>query len=719
MTVRGRAVPRPAPQTLFGLAVGLALAAIGLRGGGGLQLGPTTAVEMSLLIAAGLTAAFGLLVANPGRKAYGAVPFALFGLLAAVTGLSILWAIQPSDAWLETNRTLTYLAVFGAAIVLARLTSAWWPALIGAIVLYAAIVCGWALLTKVFAGELSPDEVYARLRAPYEYWNAVGLTAALAVPACLWLGARRHGHAAYSALAYPVLALLILTMLLAYSRGSLLAAVLGAAVWFALVPLRLRGAAVMAVSTLGAVVVAAWAFSQDALTEDRVPVELRDAAGQELGIALVAMLLVLLAAGLAIGFASAHRAPGPGTRRTAGAALLVVLALMPIAFLGTLALSDRGLGGSISEGWNSLTDPDASTPPNDPGRLTAVGSVRARYWNESIKIFKSHKAEGVGAGGYATARPRFRQDDLDVRHSHGYVVQTAADLGLLGLLASLAFFVAFLLGALRACGVHLVRARRPKLELASPTPERMGLLTLLAVVVVFGVHSFVDWTWFVPGTALPAMLAAGWLAGRGPSDVEPVAEPRSLRVRLREGLRSRTRALAAAAVLIAALCAAWAAWQPYRSVQAGNEALAALEDRQRDPKALDRARELAGTARDRNPLSVEPLFEIAVIETVAGRKPEARRALEEAVRLQPANPAVWLRLADFALHQEGNAPAALGLLGPALYLDPRSQDGAALYLEASRGGTAAAPPPGALPTPAPGVGPTGPSGPTGPTGATP
>src|SRR6185312_11300901 len=48
------------------------------------------------------------------------------------------------------------------------------------------------------------------------------------------------------------------------------------------------------------------------------------------------------------------------------------------------------------------------------------------------------------------------------------------------------------------------------------TAERIGMLAMLCVVVVFGVHSLADWTWYVPGNACVALLCAGWLAGRGP-----------------------------------------------------------------------------------------------------------------------------------------------------------------------------------------------------------
>ena len=44
--------------------------------------------------------------------------------------------------------------------------------------------------------------------------------------------------------------------------------------------------------------------------------------------------------------------------------------------------------------------------------------------------------------------------------------------------------------------------------------ERVGLATLAAVALVFGLHSAIDWTWFVPGNVVPALLCAGWVASR-------------------------------------------------------------------------------------------------------------------------------------------------------------------------------------------------------------
>jgi O-Antigen ligase len=661
-------LPRVAAEPLATVAFGVVLAAIALEGGGGLQLGPLTKVELAIDVGAGGLTAAAIVVGGQTRRLWGGVTLALMGLLTALTALSIVWAVEPSGAWVEANRTLSYLATMVAGVALVRLFPHRWPSLLGGVVLASVIVCGYALLTKVFPGALNPDEVYARLREPFGYWNAVGLMAAAAGPACLWLGARRSGHAAVSALAYPALGLLVVALLLAYSRGALLALACGCALWFAIVPLRLRGVAVLATSAFCGGLVASWAFASNPLSTDNVPLADRASAGHELGIALLAMILVLMAAGLAIGFASAQRAPSLDVRRQAGIVVLVLLSLVPVAFVGALALSSRGLGGSLSQGWTNLTDPHASgTISNAPDRLTAVGSVRARYWNEALKIARAHKALGVGAGSYATVRPRYRTDTLDVRHAHGYVVQTLADLGAVGMAVSLALLAAWLAAAGRTVGLWGPGRRAPW------SPERVGMATLLSICVVFGVHSFVDWTWFVPGNAVLALLCAGWLAGRGPVD-EPIVRRTAPRLAVREPWRI---GLAVAAVAIAVV-AAWTSWQPQRAVAEGSEALGTAE-----ALHFDKAREQIARAQRTNPLSVDLLFQQAAIERADGDVTDARAALQEAVRKQPANPATWLALAEFEL-SEGRKPQALSAVGSALYLDPRSQEAASVYLQASR-----------------------------------
>ena len=188
--------------------------------------------------------------------------------------------------------------------------------------------------------------------------------AALGVPPAVWLGARRSGYGVLNALAYPALGLLIVTMMLSYSRGALVAALVGLVVWFALVPLRLRGFAVVAVSAVPAALVTAWAFSRDALTRDDVIVAVRADAGHELGVVLALMVVLLTLLGLALSFAGARPPLTGRTRRQAGIGVAVFLALVLAGCVCALALSERGIGGA------SRTPGTRSPTPTRPSRPT-------------------------------------------------------------------------------------------------------------------------------------------------------------------------------------------------------------------------------------------------------------------------------------------------------------------------------------------------------------
>jgi O-antigen ligase len=658
---------------------------------GGLSLETMTLTEMALTCAAGVAIAAAILLAPTGLQAYGAWSVGLLLAFAALTALSVVWSVQPDESWQDAGRLFAYSGVFAAALTLARLAPGRWSAVIGGVTLAAVVVCGYALVTKIFPGDLVPASPYARLDQPYGYWNAIGLSAAIGAICCMWLGARRSGHALLNALSYPAMGLLLLTLLLAYSRGALAALAIGVALWFCLLPLRLRGASVLIIGALGAGAVAAWDFSTHALSAEGVALGARATAGHRLGAIVVVMIVVLALAGLAIGFLTGRRAPRPRTRRRGGALLLAVLVLGVLGFAGALANSQRGFTGSISHAVDSLTNPNAKPPSNTADRLTAVASVRARYWKEAIEIFEAHPGLGAGALGYHTARLRYRTVTIDVHHAHGFIVQTLADLGLVGLLTALALLACWMAAAGRAThplnrewtGWRELRARTmPRWRSVSLpyTPERVALLTMLCVVVAFGAHSLIDWTWYVPGNAGVALLFAGWLAGRGP--LSRVLAGRAATAGQGEDggssgaawsparpLRSlpelgRMRVLVAVAVIAAALLAAWSQWQPQRSEDARQQALALLASNR--PAALAAAQ----TAVDRDPLSVQALFALSAVQQASGEPALARATLQRAVRLQPSNPEPWLHLGLYELSKDPHA--ALSDLEAGIYLDPQS-----------------------------------------------
>ena len=147
--------------------------------------------------------ASGLLVGGRDRSRprvdtplYGGGALAALVALAALTALSILWSLHPADSWIETNRTLAYLAAFAGGIAAVRLFPRRWDAVLYGVLLALAVVCLYGLATKVAPGWLAEDEVYARLREPYGYWNAVGVTAAMGDPD---LPVARHARRARAA----------------------------------------------------------------------------------------------------------------------------------------------------------------------------------------------------------------------------------------------------------------------------------------------------------------------------------------------------------------------------------------------------------------------------------------------------------------------------------------------------------------------------------------
>ena len=659
----------------WGLAVAIAAALCAICFGAtdgneltdGTGLVPNTVVQMALTIAGGALLAAALAAASTGRVRLWGLGCALLLLaLAAFTASSVVWSVDPANSWLEANRTFAYASSFIGAIALARIAATRWRSALAGVLLATLAVSLYALLAKILPGSLDAGDAYARLQQPFGDWNAVGLTAALGVVPCLWLGARREGHAVVNALAAPALCALAVTVLLSFSRGALAAAVIGAALWFVLVPLRLRALATLAIAGAAAAAVIAWAYRQPALIDDHAALAARNAAGHRLGVVLVVALVLSLAGALLARFATDRHAPSPRARRRAGIAVIVCLALVPVAGVAALAHSQRGLGGSISHAWNSLTNPAADQASTNPGRLTTVSNNHALYWKYASEVFDTSPVLGAGAGSFPIADQRFMTGPDFALQAHSYIFQTLADLGLAGLAISLAFALAWVLAAVRAVGP--LRPRAP----GAGAAERIGLVTMVAVVAVFVVDSTIDRSWFVPGDAVIALLCAGWVAGRGPH-----AERAAGRLSLARLTRSPAVAGCALAAIAVALVIAWTQWQPLRSEQAATAGEVALYDAYSAPPAQSarllvraRADELAAVARD--PLDITPLDALGLTYVQLGENRLAKATFEREVELQPSNALSWTHLAIYYQGLPGRAAsrAASSAFATALYLGP-------------------------------------------------
>ncbi len=480
--------------------------AFGARGGD--VLDRTTIVEIALVLGAGALGAFAVMRARAGRLD-GGLTVAGFAALAILTALSIIWSIVPSLSWGEANRTLAYLAVFAAAVVWARLAPRDYPLLLRGLLLATFAIIAYALASRVWPATIAPNEVYARLGEPYGYWNALGTSAALAVPPALWLASRRTGKPAANALAYPLLSMLVLALFLSYSRGAMIVAGVGALAWLLIVPLRLRSLTALALALAGAAPAIVWALSKDAFTRNDAPLAVREAVATQFGLFVLATLVVMLAVGLVVGFRVGSRAPSFRVRLTYGLTATLVACAIPVALVAVLASSDRGLTGTVKADYQSFTSADSNTP-GGPSRLLTASSSRGRYWHQAKMIYEANEVHGSGAGTFGVARLRYRRDQLESLHAHGYVAQTMSDFGLIGLGVSLFLLVAWLIAAARATAIP---SRRRGVHPWGP--ERVALAALVLAAVVYGLHSAVDWIWFVPGPTVMALAAAGFVVGRG------------------------------------------------------------------------------------------------------------------------------------------------------------------------------------------------------------
>ncbi len=619
---------------MVGLVVAAALCLLAFATTGGSALTPDTANTVSEIVLVLVAAGVGIVWLLRGGRARprGGAALGLFGALAVLSFVSIAWSVEPAYSWVEANRTLSYFAAFAAALVLARLFPERWAAVLVGIAVASLVLSCYALLTKIFPASLDTADNLGRLLQPFGYYNATGLAAALGIPAWLWVAGARRGAVARGwqrasvAVSVPALAVLVCALIMSYGRGSVAAVVLGLALWLVLVPARLRAALFLGLGVVLGAGVSIWASAQHGLTRDYASLPSRVSAGHRFGLVIVLMLVLALVAGATAAVGVERVGVPERTRRQIGAALVALLCLVPVAFLGVLVTSSRGFGGEVSHLWSRLTSPTSGVSDN-PNRLTQLGSSRPTYWRQGLKVGAHHPVAGAGAFGFATACQRYSRGC--VLQAHSYVVQTFADLGGIGLALSAALLVAWILT------VRVTLQRGP--PSAEASEQRVGLVTMLAIAVTFGLQSAIDWTWFIPGVTVPALVCAGWVAGRGTLAAAPAPTAASRR----HGV-DPLRAGLALALGTVALLAAWIAWQPLRSDNADGDAITALSTGNAGTALTD-----ARTAASADPVDWVPHEILAETYSALGDLTAARGEYVKATSVQPSNPDPWSQLASF------------------------------------------------------------------------
>jgi hypothetical protein len=661
------APPAPAPRTSTAaqrlLAGLIALCAYAAFARGATDLAAETRLQV-LLAALALAAAVAWLgVASP-PPAIARRPLIGLALLAAFAvwcGLSLLWSVSPADTWVEVNRTLEYALFTALALALASRAPAPTELVARGLLAVAVAVALYALGGKVapwiHVGPIDLDQtaIFSRLRAPLDYWNALGLVCVLAAPIALRLATdvtRDRGPRLRALLA---LALLLAVLGLTYSRGGILALVVAVAATTWLGGPRLRGLAVFGLAVLAVIPGLAFAFSQGPLTHDNVPLADRVGPGLLLGLVLLASFALLALAGRRL-LAVEERSRPDASRtrelsrqlgRAAGGALVLAILVL-------------GLTGTISSELHAFTQTKA-VPVTDPSRLLSTNSGnRWVWWKEAAGAFSDQPIGGWGAGSFPVTHLLYRQPPaLDVRQPHDVPLQFLAETGLVG--AALALGA---LGVLLAAALDRVR-RLP------PGRERALAGAFVAAALAWLVHGLVDWDWDIPGATLPALLLLAVAIAAASPRPPPPAFPPAARAHpaRRPAAFPPWQALVGLAVVTLALAAfAASAILPDLSQTKAADALAQASAA-RTPAELAHAQTTAELAARLNPLAVQPLLDAAVIADRRGLRQTERDYLLRAVVRAPYDARSWDQLAYVAVTL-GDRAGLLSAVHQALADDP-------------------------------------------------
>jgi hypothetical protein len=431
-----------------------------------------------------------------GRAAL--VPLAGFAGLAAWALASQLWSHAPGRATIAFDRDLLYALTFAlfASVGGARERIVW--ALRG-VALAMAAIAAIALLSSVapdVLGTAADPAAAGRLAYPLTYWNALGIFCAVAGVLCLHLCAddERPLVRVLAAGALPVIGA---ALLLTYSRGGLVAAVFGLAVYAALGrPRALLPALIATVPACAAAIVAAYDAT---LLSAGGPITAAVVhQGHKLGLvvgACVVVAVVLRIATLRLdrlleGESSPLERYRRGLRASFAGAAVVTIVL-------ALAL---GAPAAVVHRVNQFADQQSlSSGPLVRSRLSSTSNDgRVALWKISWNAFRAHPLDGTGAETFEVLYFEHRNNLSVVVNAHSLYIETLGDLGLIGLL----FVVAFVLGTL--AGLAPLRRGR----------DRALYAALFSAALAWSIHAGVDWDWQMPAASLWFAALGGLALGR-------------------------------------------------------------------------------------------------------------------------------------------------------------------------------------------------------------
>lgn len=547
------------------------------------------------------------------RRVAGAAA-ALLLVLAVWTAISLGWSPVPSFGRDEALLVALYAVAFLIPILTLRRDRERVAAAAIVVIGLGSLALGGALELH-FSG--TPESLYwnGRMAFPISYPNALAALLLVGFWPAVGLAAERKLPSIVRAVILGGAAAMLADLLLAQSKGGAVGLAVSGLAFFAICPVRLRA---LVPAGIAAAVVATQA---SALTDPY------QASADELASAIrhggaVAALVTAAAAVIGLVYALLDRRVVVSGRVRRLAGILVAAGLLA-ALVGGLAAFfvavDRP-GHFLADRWRSFKHlPDTR---ESSSHFFSLGSNRYDFWRVALSEFEHHPLAGIGARGFANVYlVRGRSSETPER-AHSLEMDVLSETGVVGL-------------------ALLVGAGGLALTAAWPWARRSVIgAGILGSGVYFAVHTGVDWVWTIPEVGLPAFLLLGIGASWG-------------------GRGRLVPARAAVAAGIAALALSFLVFAPPwlssrlvdRAYSAGPTA--AADDlrwaRRLDPVSTDAL--VAEATLARSPADIPPLeravakeprredlrYLLGTAYLAAGRKASARRELQEALRLYPAD----------------------------------------------------------------------------------
>ena len=578
------------------------------------------------------------------------------GLFAVWTLASAWWSEAPARAMIDFDRVLLYwmgLVLFGS-LPRDRQMILW------AVRAFAVAVVGIALAGLVT--RLLPDLWSAaatvqnhRLSYPLTYWNALGILVAVGIVICVHLASGPDRSRLVKVLAAGSLPVLAATLYFTFSRGAIVAGLLGLVLYVALA--RPRGLLSTALAVLLPIAVALVScYRADLLATGHYASSAGIVEGHHVALvvalctvaaALVRLLLLHILDPRLERFSS----PIAAGRRTFAVAATV--AVVGVVVIGAAV----DLPQKLSHQYQSFTaNTGASSSGDLRGRLTSVSNNgRLHQWRVALDDgFDPRPLTGSGAGTFAEVWAQHAVGGLKVENAHSLYIEVLSELGIVGLL--------LLLGGLIAILAGLIARMR--------AADRGLNAVLFAAGLTWAVHAGFDWDWQMPATVF-WLFAIGGMAITGPAVRESwLSRGRLRRVALAVGCLALIVTPALMALSQTRLDSSLAALERGDCGAASADALAAahLVSARPEPYQVlgfcdSRASEgelaisLLKTAVERDPKSWESYYGLALVTAAAGKdpRPAARRALElgreeplarnAVARFRTNSPRLWIRRA--------------------------------------------------------------------------